>query len=55
MGDPAALARSMELLLRDEALRRELADNGYRTLIARHGEEAIINAYLDLYQQLLAA
>ena len=55
VGDPIALAHSMELLLRDEALRRELADNGYRTLIARHGEEAIINAYLDLYQQLLAA
>jgi len=55
VGDPAALAASMELLLRDESLRRELADQGYRTLMARHGEEAIINAYLDLYRHLLAA
>lgn len=54
-GDPAALAAAMELLLRDESLRRELAANGNRTLIARHGEEAIINAYLDLYDRLLAA
>ncbi len=54
VGNPAALATSMELLLRDESLRRELADKGYHTLIAQHGEEAIISAYLDLYRHLLA-
>lgn len=54
-GDPTALAAAMELLLRDESLRRELAVHGNRTLMARHGEEAIVNAYLDLYGHLLGA
>ncbi len=53
VSDPAALATAMELLLRDEALRCELAAKGYQTLLARHGEEAIVNAYLDLYHVLL--
>ncbi|MCP5158434.1 MAG: glycosyltransferase [Gammaproteobacteria bacterium] len=53
VADPAALATSMELLLRNESLRCELADNGYRTLLAHHGEPAIIDAYLDLYRHLL--
>jgi protocatechuate 3,4-dioxygenase beta subunit len=41
--------------LRDESLRCELAAKGYQTLLARHSEETIVNAYLDLYQRLLAA
>jgi L-malate glycosyltransferase len=53
IGDPPALAAAMEQLLRDETLRRELAANGYQTLIARHGEEVIVNAYLELYDRLL--
>lgn len=55
VGDPATLALAMESLLRDESLRRELAAKGYRTLLARHSEEAIVNAYLDLYRHLLGA
>lgn len=55
VGKPIALAEAMTLMLRDEPLRHELAANGRRTLLARHGEETIVNAYLDLYQQLLAA
>lgn len=55
VSDPAALAVAMELLLRDEALRGELAAKGYQTLLARHGEEAIVSAYLDLYHALLGA
>ena len=53
VSDPAALATAMELLLRDESLRCELAAQGYQTLLARHGEEAIVNAYLELYRHLL--
>ena len=53
IGDPPALAAAMERLLRDEALRRELAANGYRTLLVRHGEEVIVSAYLELYDRLL--
>ena len=44
----------MQLLLSDAALRAELAANGYRTLLARHSEDAIVTAYLDLYTRLLA-
>lgn len=53
VSDPAALATAMELLLRDESLRRELAAKGYQTLLARHSEETIVNAYLELYRSLL--
>ena len=53
VSDPTALAAAMELLLCDESLRCELAAKGYQTLLARHGEEAIVNAYLDLYRSLL--
>ena len=53
--DPAALAEAMTLMLRDEPLRHELAANGRQTLTTRHSEETIVNAYLDLYQRLLAA
>ena len=53
VGDPTVLATAMELLLRDEALCRELAANGYQTLIARHSEEDIIQAYLNMYETLL--
>lgn len=53
VGEPAALAQAMEQLLRDEPLRHELAANGRRTLLARHSEETIVNAYLDLYQHVL--
>lgn len=52
-GNPAALAAGMEQLLRDQALRRELAANGKRTLVARHGEDTIVNQYINLYASLL--
>jgi glycosyltransferase involved in cell wall biosynthesis len=55
VSDPAALATAMELLLRDESLRCELAAKGYQTLLARHSEETIVSAYLDLYRSLLGA
>ncbi|MFZ4791038.1 MAG: glycosyltransferase [Candidatus Competibacteraceae bacterium] len=53
VGEPAALAQAMEWLLRDQSLRHELAANGRKTLLARHSEETIVNAYLDVYQRLL--
>ena len=52
--DPAALAAAMDVLLRDEALRQELADCGYQTLLTQHSEDAVVTAYLDLYRHLLA-
>jgi glycosyltransferase involved in cell wall biosynthesis len=55
VGDPGALATAMELLLQNDLLRCELAEQGYRTLVARHGEEVIVNAYLDLYRHLVEA
>jgi glycosyltransferase involved in cell wall biosynthesis len=50
---PADLASAMELLLRDDSLRRQLAANGNRALLAHYGEEAIVDAYLDCYATLL--
>ena len=55
IGDPAALAAALELLLREDSLRQRIAVNGNHTLMAQYGEEAIVNAYLDLYDRLLAA
>lgn len=52
--DPNALAEAMRLLLSDAALRNELAQNGYKTLLAQHSEDAIISQYLEMYQTLLA-
>lgn len=53
IGDPAALAAAMERLLREDSLRRHLAANGNRVLLAQYGEEAIVNAYLECYTTLL--
>ena len=53
IGDAAALASAMELLLRDDSLRRQLATDGNRTLLAQYSEDAIVNAYLDCYSTLL--
>ncbi|PIE82742.1 MAG: glycosyl transferase [Candidatus Contendobacter odensis] len=55
VGQPAAFASAIEHLLRDDALRYQLAENGHRTLISRHSEKTIVNDYLAMYQQLLMA
>jgi len=54
LDDPAALAAAMERLLRDESLRQQLAASGHRTFLTQHSEDAIVSAYLALYQRLLA-
>lgn len=54
LDDPAALATAMERLLRDESLRQQLAASGHRTFLTQHSEDAIVSAYLGLYQRLLA-
>ncbi|CAL1241496.1 glycosyltransferase [Candidatus Methylocalor cossyra] len=53
--DPAALAeRLRELFTSSEAARAELGRRGYRFLTERFSREAILAAYLNLYEQLLA-
>jgi len=52
LNDPKSLAAAIELLLRDEALRLELATNGCRALATRHNETTIVDAYLELYRKL---
>jgi glycosyltransferase involved in cell wall biosynthesis len=51
--DPAALTSAMELLLQGDSLRRQLATNSNRALLAHYSEEAIVDAYLDCYATLL--
>jgi glycosyltransferase involved in cell wall biosynthesis len=53
IGDSAALAAAMELLLREDSLRQQLAAHGNRVLLTHYGEEAIVNAYLECYTTLL--
>lgn len=53
IGDAAALASAMELLLQDDSLRRQLAIDGNRILLAQYSEDVIVNAYLDCYATLL--
>ena len=51
---PQALADGIRQLLVDEALRERLATNG-RTKVEKHySQQHIVNAYLELYQRLLA-
>lgn len=51
---PHALADGVRRLLEDESLRKELAATGRAKVEAHHRQEHIVNAYLDLYQRLLA-
>jgi glycosyltransferase involved in cell wall biosynthesis len=51
---PHALADGVRRLLQDESLRKELAATGRAKVKAHYSQEHIVNAYLDLYQRLLA-
>lgn len=53
VGDANALAaRLQQLLMETPGARRQLIDGGHKTLVLKHGREAVVNAYLDLYQRL---
>ncbi len=51
--DPPALAAALERLLADPAARAELGRAGRAAVHARHGEAAVVDAYLGLYAGLL--
>lgn len=53
VNDPAALAKSMRILLTDVSLRDHLAANGFRKVHTFYSEQTIVSAYLDLYRHLL--
>jgi glycosyltransferase involved in cell wall biosynthesis len=53
--DPAALARGVQTLLGDAALRRALATSGQERVRRDFGRVPIVRQYLDLYQRLGAA
>lgn len=53
--DPAALSEAMALLLRDPALRRDLAEHGHRRAAQDFSSQAILAQYVDLYRRLLGA
>jgi glycosyltransferase involved in cell wall biosynthesis len=52
---PQALADGVRLLLGDESLRAGLASRGRKKVENHYSQQHIVNAYLDLYQRLLAA
>ena len=52
---PQALADGLRLLLGDEPLRARLASQGCKKVENHYSQQHIVNAYLDLYQRLLAA
>ncbi|TCJ18408.1 glycosyltransferase [Parasulfuritortus cantonensis] len=52
--DPLGLADGLQRALQmDDAGRRELGEAGWRELNAKHGQAAIVGAYLDLYERLM--
>jgi glycosyltransferase involved in cell wall biosynthesis len=54
VGDAGDLAaRLQQLLMETAGGRQQLIDGGYKTLALKHSCEAVVTAYLDLYQQLL--
>ncbi len=52
---PRALAADIRLILEDEPLRARLASQGRQKVENHYSQQHIVNAYLDLYQRLLAA
>ena len=54
-GDDVALAGAMERLLDDQELRLRLADTAVRDAHSRFGVERQVQAYLDLYEEVLEA
>ncbi|HRD50129.1 MAG: glycosyltransferase [Candidatus Competibacter sp.] len=51
---PQALADGIRRLLTDEPLRQRLAANGRAKAESHYSQQHIVNAYLELYQRLLA-
>ena len=50
--DPAALAQALGAALADEAGRRQLAERGLATLLARHSRRSVLDCYADTYAHL---
>lgn len=56
VGDARDLAACLQQLLTETSgARQRLIDGGHKTLALKHGREAIVTAYLDLYQRLLGS
>jgi len=53
--DVAGMAEAALRLLRDEALREQVAEEGRRDAVARFGERCILKQYIALYDRVLAA
>ncbi|MCU7919245.1 MAG: glycosyltransferase [Candidatus Thiodiazotropha sp. (ex Epidulcina cf. delphinae)] len=50
--NPQALAKAIEQVLSEDKLRDEMACSGHKRVAEEFGREAIMGAYLDLYQYL---
>jgi glycosyltransferase involved in cell wall biosynthesis len=54
--NPRAIASTVQELLNDpQQSRDKLSEQGYRSLISQHSPEAVIKAYLNLYENLSSA
>lgn len=53
VSDPSAMARAIQQLLEDSTGRRELAENGRKTVTERFSQARVIDQYMDLYTNLV--
>jgi glycosyltransferase involved in cell wall biosynthesis len=53
--DPESLARSMLLVLKDDALRGKLASGGYERVRGDFSKDFVVGRYTEVFEQLLAA
>jgi len=55
VSDPVAMAQAIQQLLEDAGLRRELGENGLKTVTQRYAKARVIGQYLDLYEKLVGS
>lgn len=55
VSDPSALARAIQEVLDDSTTRRELGENGRKTVMEFYSEARVIDQYMDLYENLVAS
>lgn len=51
--DSKAIAQGIELMLRDERLRLNMARNGHKKILAKYSKEKVLKEYLNTYNLLL--
>jgi len=53
IGEPSLLAEALNAILRETSAKlQELGAKGFETVISRHSKEAVVKAYLEMYEIL---